>query len=305
MKSNRNAPCPCRSGKKYKDCCYPKDRAKQATAANTEEEQEYLHENRTGGGYDEDRYFDYQQTLLNMFNNLRRFDLDRKPHIQEYYKIRKMHQEVVDAMVKYHEDGKFEQKIDPNFVIPGDEASSSKRPQKVRLIESKFDFNTREGAHAFYDLQIYKPAPNMNCITEEFIQSRRYRKPEKIEFLHSMLSSRLGLFKITGTDMTEGYVYLKDVFTGDEYKMIDVGLSGSKMNDDDDVYVYTRIITYHDINFGTGFSLFFSASDGFIENYINTHKKDYSPIGEFLRFSELYNYHSKFPGKIKITANEL
>ena len=44
----------------------------------------------------------------------------------------------------------------------------------------------------------------MTCITEEFLKKHRYRKPEKIEFLKSMLDAKLGLFEITATDKNEG-----------------------------------------------------------------------------------------------------
>ena len=229
--------------------------------------------------------------------------MDRKPHIKEYYRIRKMHQEIVDSMVKYHEDGKFEQKIDAGYRFHGDQVFPSKRENKVLFLESSFDMETRVGAHSFYDLQIYKPAPNMNCITEDFIQSRRYRKPEKIEFLHSMLSSRLGLFKVTGTDINEGYAYLKEVFTNDKYKIVDIGLSGNRNYED--IYIYTRIITYRGISFNTGLGMFFTESDGFIENYIQQQKKEYNPNGEILRFTQLYNRYSKFPGKIKVATNTI
>lgn len=37
-----NGPCPCGSGKKYKNCCYPKDRAKQQQQSQPDEEQHPL-----------------------------------------------------------------------------------------------------------------------------------------------------------------------------------------------------------------------------------------------------------------------
>jgi hypothetical protein len=82
------------------------------------------------------------------------------------------------------------------------------------------------------------------------------KKPEKIEFLQSMLDSKLGLFEVTGTDLMEGYAYIKDVFTGVEYTIIDIGLSGQP--NFEDFYFYTRIISYHGINFGTGLNLIFT-----------------------------------------------
>ena len=140
----------------------------------------------------------------------------------------------------------------------------------------------------------------MNCITEKFIQSHRYRKPEKIEFLHSMLDSTIGLFEITKTEINEGYVYLKDIFTDIEYKIVDIALSGSYIYDD--FYMYTRLIKFHDIIFNTGLSLIFNKKDAFIKNHILKHKKDYKSDGEFLRFTQLYNYYSKNPNKAEISS---
>ena len=103
--------------------------------------------------------------------------------------------------------------------------------------------------------------------------------------------------------MDEGYVYLKDVLTGAEYTIIDIGLSGNPGYDD--YYIYTRIITYQDVSFGTGLNLIFSKTDNFIKNHIRQHKKDFKANGEFLRFMQLYNRYSQYPDKIKVVTNKL
>ena len=282
MKPGRNDPCPCGSGKKYKKCCYLKE---QSPAIVNSLKPQNLQDGR------KDDFLSAPETFLEAINSLRSFVLDKKPHIKEYHRIRKLHTEIANAMIQYYYDGKFEQKLDI------DDAPQSNQGNTFHLLESEFDMSTRTGEYAFYDMLIYKPASNMKSITEAFIQTHHYRKPEKIEFLHSMLNSKLGLFEITEADLDEGYAFLKDVFTGEEYKMIDVGLSGNRNNDE--AYIYTRIITYHDISFGTGLNFIFDKSDNFIQNYIQQHKKDYSPNGEFLRFTQLYNHYSKYPGKSK------
>ena len=287
MKPERNDPCPCGSGKKYKKCCYLKEQ--NMVAGNNLKSQD-LQDN-------QDDFFKNQEFWVKALNSFRRFTLDKKPHIKDYYRIRKMHGEIVDAMVKYHNDGKFKQKMDTEYAFQNEHENT------LYLIESDFDLETRTGAQGFYDMVIYKPAPNMNCITEDFIQSHRYRKAEKIEFLHSMLDSKLGLFETIRIDSDEGYAYLKDVFTGIEYKIIDVGLSGDKNYGE--FYIYTRIITYYGISFGTGLNLIFTKTDGFIKNHIQHHIKDYSPDGEFLRFTQLYNRYSKYPDKIRVVTNTL
>jgi len=244
-----------------------------------------------------DEYHDEQELIINAINNLRRFILDKKPHIKEYYKIRNLHGEIVNAMIQYHHEGKFKRKIDTDFV------SESERGKTVYVFESNFDLKTREGGNAFYDMLIYKTTSNMSCITDDFIRNRRYKKPEKTEFLHSMLDSKLGLFEVTGTEMEEGYAYIKNVFTGDEYKIIDIGLSGEQYYDD--YFFYTRIITYQGINFNAGLNFIFTKNDSFIKNHIRQHRKDFDQNWEFQRFIQLYNHYSKYPDKVKLVTNKL
>jgi len=245
----------------------------------------------------QDDYFDFfeREHIITGINNLRRIFLDGKPHIKTYYKARNIQSEIVNAMIQYHHDGKFER--------AGNNIVSETKPENLYLLESKYSLNTREGGQAFYDMLIYKPAPNMSCITEDFIRNHRYKKPEKIDFLHSMLDSKLGLFEVTGIDMKDGYAYIKNVFTGVEYTIIDIGLSG-QLNYDT-VYVYTRIITYRDISFSTGLNLIFTKTDKFIKRHIQEHKKNFNPDWEFGRFIELYNHFSKDKEKIRVITTEL
>ncbi len=296
MKIRRNGQCPCGSGKKYKKCCYLETKIdfKESDVDDYEDEDGDVFLNSS-------EIFNDAEFILQAINNLRRITLDRKSHIKEYYKIRKMHSEIVNTMVSYHESGKFELKMDNNYFYDNEHPINKK--ETFRLIETYFDLETREGVQALYDLLIYKASPNMNCITEKFIQSSRYRKPEKIEFLHSMLNSTIGLFEITETDMGEGYVYLKDMFTDIEYKIVDIALSGSQKYDD--LYMYTRLIKSYDIIFNTGLNLIFDKKDSFIKNHIRKNKKSFIPEGELARFMQLYNYYSKNPNKIKILTNRV
>jgi len=279
MTQGRNEPCSCGSGKKYKKCCYLKE-------------------------YNENKQLQErgakQEMLMRMMNNFRRFALDRKPHIKQYYRTKRLHGEILGSMIKHYDDGKFEQKFDRDY--QPQQKYDKNDPRLLYLIENSFDLETDIGVEGFYDVLVYKSAPNANCITEEFIKCNRYRKPEKIKFLHSMLDSKLGLFEITGTDLEEGLVFLKDVFTGAEYTVTDIGLSGNKNSD---FYIYTRIITYQSVSFCAGLNFVFSKNDDFIKNHIRHHKEDFNPEAGFLRFSQIYNQYSKFPDKIKIMTNNL
>lgn len=116
-----------------------------------------------------------------------------------------------------------------------------------------------------------------------------------------MLEAKLGLFEVIRVDPDEGYVYFKEVFTGDEYTIIDMGLSGDR--NPGAYYLYTRIITYHGISFGTGLNFLFEKKDRFIQEHIRSHKTGYTPAGEFVRFIQLYNRYSKHPTSVKIVSN--
>ena len=290
MKPGRNDPCPCGSGKKYKKCCYLKEQIITAVT-NTESQNEPDDEDYP----DDDDYQDESEEFYSLINNIRNYLLEGKQHIREYIKIRKMHSEIISAMGQYYFDDKFQLQVNKE-IIP----DTGHKNSPISL-DSNFDLETREGIQGFYDSIVYKSARNINCITEDFIKNHRYRKPEKIELLQSMLQSKLGLFEITGTDMNEGYAYIKNVFTGDEYTLIDIGLSGDQ--NFGDFYIYTRIISYHGINFGTGLNLIFEKKDNFIKNHILSHKKDFSEEREYLRFVELYNRFSEYPGKVPVFNN--
>ena len=283
MKTGRNDPCPCGSGKKYKKCCY-------LIESNTADE---LY----GMPDDESDDFEMQELLYHAVFNMRKYILEKKPHIKEYHKARKLHSEIMNSMIAYQEDGKFHQHTVKSHVL------QDKHENEVHLLQSNFDLETDVGARGYYDMLIYKAAPNVNCITEDFIEKHRYRKPEKIALLHSMLESKLGLFEITRIDENDGYAYLKEVFTGAEYKIIDVGLSGDTNHNN--FYLYTRIIQYHDIHFGSGLNFIFTKTDDFIRNHIQHHKADYLPNREMIRFTQLYNRFSAFPGELKVFSNSI
>lgn len=285
MPTGRNDLCSCGSGKKYKKCCMVKQPGK------TEDS----HEANGGSSADSDK----NEYIFQFMNKMRNFLLRDKPHIKEYKKIRKLHDEIVTAMVDYHDAGKFELAVDAAYVAAPIEPGADKRDIAC-LLESEFDLETREGTQGYFDMLVYKSAPNMKCITEAFINSHRYRKPEKTEMLQSMMDSVLGLFEITAVDSGEGYANIKETFTGEEYRITDIGLSG--IPNYMDIYIYTRIITYRNVSFGSGLNLVFSKNDSFIKNYITCRSKEHSSSGEFRRFVELYNYFTSNPNRFHIVG---
>lgn len=291
MKTGKNEFCFCGSGLKYKKCCMLKEQEVQVENNDTDDIDDID---------DTDDTLDALEMLTRIRTNFQDYLLKNKSHIKEYKKLRKLHGDIIDKMVLYFEDGKFKQQVDAdyasNLISP-----HKKQNNKLILFESNFDLNTDEGSQGFFDILIYKTAPNVNCITEEFIKNNRYKKLEKINLLQSMLDSKLGLFEVIEVDSKEGYVYIKEVFTSMEYKLIDIALSSNK--DTKSFYLYTRIITHCNISFNSGLNFAFNKKDSFIKNFININRKDYTPIGEFKRFAELYNYFSNNSKGIKVITN--
>lgn len=279
MNIGRNELCPCGSGKKYKKCCINKEENKISNSKIKVENKEID-----------------EEMIFNFFNNFQNLILGSKPHIKEYKKIRKLHGEILDSMMKYYDSGKFKQEFTLQYEI-----KKILTDKNVKIIDSHFDTSTQLGAQAMANVMIYKNSKNMNCITEDFINKNKFRKPEKIEFLNSMLNSVAGLFKIVKTDIELGQVYLKNVFTDKEYCITDIGLSSNPNNEK--FYIYTRVISYKNISLGTGLNLIFDKKDVFICKWIEENLKEYNKKEEIIRFMELYNEYERDNKGIKAKVN--
>ena len=248
----------------------------------------------------EDDYGEEGDEWINEFyqfqNDLRDFLLKDKSHIKKYKKARKIHGEIIDSMMRYFESSKYKENIEKQY-----KEVIKQKNNNIDQIDIFFDTRTQLGVQALANVVIYKNIENMNCITEEFLQTNRYKKKEKEEFLKSMLDSKAGLYEIIKTDFEEAQVYLKNVLNGEITKLTDIGMSGNKNNTGH--YFYTRIISYNDINFGTGLSLIFDKKDKFIQKWIKDNKKEYNKKQEIFRFLELYNKYRDDENKIVAHMN--
>lgn len=245
--------------------------------------------------YDDEFKNVQNEIVSDLLNNMQNLLLKNNPNIKEYKKIRKLHNEVMESMMKYFQQGKFELKIDNNLENIGKKV--------ISYINTKFDTSTELGIQAISNIMVYKNACNMNCITEEFIKKNKYKNQEKLELLESMKNSTAGLFEIIQTDRKNGQVHLKNVLNDKEYCMTDVGFSSNLNNDK--IYLYTRIITYHGISFGTGLNLAFDKNDEFICKWIKENLKKINEKQEISRFLELYNEYQKNDKKVKVLSKNL
>ncbi len=210
--------------------------------------------------------------------------------VKRYKELRKMFEKIVQDMMDYFEEGKFNWKIDYN-------KTKYNNKNNIKELFTSFDHSTQEGTQAFANIVIFKNACNMNCITEEFLQKNIYNEEEKNEMLQSMLNSEAGVFEILGTNIIEGEAILRNVFNGNKYVVTDLALS-SNMNYQK-IYLYTRVITYKDISFCSGLNIPFFKDDKFIQNWINEKKNANNQEQEITKFLELYNETQKNEHGIK------
>lgn len=309
MKAGRNELCACGSGRKHKHCCLHQD-STVVTEGNTllatvppsddATASDMLLSNPFENASDDD-IKNLSSVFNSIMNNIHNHKLKKLAHIREYKKLRKTHDEISASMAQYLEEGEFELKLDKSAVKTEIEAMHSKAnahsSQPVHIIDIDFDMDSDEGMQAFYDMHIYKMGINANSITEDFINSRRYRKPEKIAMLAGMHNSVRGLFEIIDVNSDQGHVRLRDVFTGQEFEIIDIGMSHAESKTD--IYLYRRVITVGEISFGAGVVLTFEKTDAFVIDFIKRHKADYHPFAEMTRFSELYNYYSTDKNRVE------
>ena len=315
MKYGRNRPCPCGSGKKFKHCCVSSDKIRGVVtptlnlplrippSSTPPSKEDYKSE--PDDGYEDDFEddheddFDVAESMLSALKRIlvdsHKYALKNKPHIKEYKKLRKIHTDILENMVQRLSDGKFSLEIDRDFMKKYPLSMDESRPVKLISVEFAPD---EDGEEAFWEYNIYKMAPNTISMTDSYIASKRFRKPEKIEFLHSMAASRRGLFEVVDVDGDNGYVFLKDVFTDDLLKVTDIAMS---VNPDDfsDYYISRRIITHKDISFGSNLTFTFKKSSSFIKDFISEHKKNYNPDIEMVRFIELYKQYCGDENRIR------
>lgn len=259
MKLGRNELCHCGSSKKYKKCCIDKDR-KMKTKVSQEE----------------------KELFTNFLFQMKDFISESKEHIKKYHKIRKIHGEVLNSMISYYENGKYDFNRQLNNAT-----NSIMKELNCDFLKFKFGFdsNKENDIRVLYDLIFYKNHKDIISITEEYLNKNKFRSKEKVKMLSAMKNSFVGLFKIVDTDLIDSYVELEDVFTKRKFKIVDMSLSlgGSTSG----FYIYNRIITYEDISFGSGLNIAFNKNDKKIIEYIRNYNVESSNLVRTLDLYEL------------------
>lgn len=226
---------------------------------------------------------------FNLLNGLQTLMLKDKTHIKRYQKIRKTYEDIVDNMIEYTNNGNF--KIDINI--------DDKDSGKIIKAFKNFDLNNELDFYIFSEILIHKNSKKIYCATEYYLDKKKFRKEEKVKMLNNMLNSKIGLFEVLKTDVKMGQVYIKDIFTNEEFCITDKAMSTSTVNSNNH-YLYTRIISYDDICFSTGLGIVFSKKNPFIIKWINENRKCYNQKEDIIRTLELYENYKSDDNRMKV-----
>ena len=221
-----------------------------------------------------------KEEMMHLLVGLNKVNLERKTHIKKYYKLRRLHSEIIDSMSKYMTSSKYSLKDVINKAIS---LASKETGHSFKTLNT----NNADNQNILEELLIYKNNSNLQPLTELYIEKNKLKSKNKIKMLEAMNNSYVGLFKVINTDYKEGYVTLEDVFTKKEFKVVDVSLSSSfRVKDNPTLYTYNRIITYDNISFTTGIHCLMTENNKDLIKFINSNK--YNNYSNLSRFLELY-----------------
>lgn len=159
MKGGRNEPCPCGSGLKYKKCCMNRE---------------------TDDG-----------DLMSGLINVRGYLLKDKEHVKKYRKLRRVHSDVIDDMVKYIDDN------DYHLRVSGDILEELKL-NGLKILKKKSD--NYDDQMFYYVLFMFNNYEKLKSIARVFIDEKKYSSSIKRDILKGMDEAYTGLFEIVDVD---------------------------------------------------------------------------------------------------------
>ena len=146
------------------------------------------------------------------------------------------------------------------------------------------------------ELFVYKNLKEVPSVTEIYLEKNKFKNADKVKLLKAMNESYVGLFKVTDIDFDNAYVTYEDVFTHKKFKVIDISMSAfSKVDDDNPIYMYNRVITVDGISFGTGIHCNLSYKSKEFRKFLKEH--DYKNSTDFFRCLTLYEISKKTKDK--------
>lgn len=233
--------------------------------------------------------------ISNLLISMNKYILNRKDYIKKYYKLRKIHADVLESMWNYINTGKY----DMDYYL--DKTKDNVEEEMFRFgvaSDLELSMNNADDLSIFTELIIYQNHPDIIPVTKVYLEKNKFKNVEKIKFLKAMNDSHASLFKVIAVDPESGYVTYEDVFTGKKYKVIDIAQSSTlKINNKHLTYVYNRLITYEDITFGTGIHCMMDEDTKGLKEFIKKYKL--KKCSDFARCLILY-YIFKHNGNLKL-----
>lgn len=238
---------------------------------------------------DKDELFveDMRKAMLNM----RRYILNSKPHIKKYNHYRKVHADILESMASYVFNGKYD------FGKYIDELNKDREVSSFAYLKG-FDLSSDDpdDVSIIAELFVYKNLKEVPSVTEIYLEKNKFKNADKVKLLKAMNESYVGLFKVTDIDFDNAYVTYEDVFTHKKFKVIDISMSAfSKVDDDNPIYMYNRVITVDGISFGTGIHCNLSYNNKEFRKFLKEH--DYKKSTDFFRCLTLYEISKKEKNK--------
>ncbi len=232
--------------------------------------------------------------ISQLLTGLNRRLLEQKDHIKKYYRLRKLHSDILDSMISYIENGKYDVQYYTNQIM--DDLA-----KETRRTNFSYDLYDADDSTILTELFVYKNHERIPSLTDIYLEKKIFRNKEKVQMLYAMKNSYVGLFKVVSADRENGYVTYQDVFTKKRFKVIDVSMSSSFSDRKDRaLYIYNRIISVDDISFGTGIHCMMTSKNKELMEFIKKHR--YKQCRDFSRCVMLYDI-SKRERDLAVTHN--
>ena len=191
------------------------------------------------------------EDIVNATVNLNRSLINNKPHIKKYDKVKKIYKDIIDNMKDYIFSDSYD--IDKNI---DKMCLSFMEDNNIDRYNWHVNSDNISDALLLEELLIFKNHEDVTSVTEIYLQKNKFRNEEKVKLLQCMNNSFASLFKVISSDVSNGYVVIKDFFTDKEYQVIDINLASAysfvSEQGKNNVYIYSRLITYDDISILTG-----------------------------------------------------
>lgn len=161
--------------------------------------------------------------------------------------------------------------------------------QECTDIKEDINLNWKEDKDILFDMILFKNAPNVKCITSEFLSKKLYKNEEEKKLLECILKSNLSIYKIL-KNYDNGFIEIQDMLTNKKIKIMDVA---SSLGLNNNVYMINRIISYNGISFGTGINLISKDDNKEIEFYLKNKTRNKSKITIIMELREIINNVNK------------